>query len=68
MSIDYTHIIRSLVRKTGYDIQTLSIIIDASEKSIYKWMNGKSKPSFEHSYALLNLVYEFDKENKEKTL
>ena len=48
--------IRSLVLKTGLDFVTLGTRIGASEKSIYKWMNGTSKPSCDHLLSLFRLV------------
>lgn len=68
MSNDCAPLIRSLIRQTGMDVLTLSTYIGASEKSIYKWMNGTSKPSFDYTYALLKLVYKFDSECDDKTL
>ena len=48
--------IRKLVYDTGLSILDLAIEINASEKSIYKWMNGTSRPNCSHLLALLNLA------------
>ena len=53
---NYSHDIRKLVYKTGLDILALAIEIDASEKSIYKWMNGTSLPNCSHLLALIRLA------------
>ena len=53
---NYSHDIRTLVYKTGLDILDLAIEIDASEKSIYKWMNGTSLPNCSHLLALIRLA------------
>jgi transcriptional regulator with XRE-family HTH domain len=48
---------RKLISDTGYeDYEKLAQKIGASEKSIYKWMNGTSEPSAEHFYQLLRLA------------
>ena len=53
---NHSHDIRKLVYKTGLDIPSLAIEIDASEKSIYKWMNGTSLPNCSHLFALIRLA------------
>lgn len=58
MSNNYVALIRNLVHNTGLTILDISIRIDASEKSIYKWMNGTSLPNCEHLLALLALANE----------
>ena len=52
----YVGLIRSLVHKSGLPILDLAIEIGASEKSIYKWMNGTSLPNCKHILALLSLA------------
>jgi transcriptional regulator with XRE-family HTH domain len=48
---------RKLISDTGYeDYEKLAHEIGASQKSIYKWMNGTSEPSAEHFYQLLQLA------------
>lgn len=37
-------------------VTDLSIEINASEKSIYKWMNGVGQPDAMHLLAMLNLM------------
>lgn len=56
MIYNYSRDIRTLVYKTGLDILNLAIEIDASEKSIYKWMNGTSLPNCSHLLALIRLA------------
>ena len=56
MDNKYVGLIRNLVHKTGMPIINLAIEINASEKSIYKWMNGTSCPNCEHLLALLLLA------------
>ena len=56
MTNTYVELIRTLVRDTGLDILDIAIRINASEKSIYKWMNGTSRPNCEHLLALLALA------------
>ena len=53
---NYSRDIRTLVYKTGLDVLALAIKIDASEKSIYKWMNGTSLPNCSHLLALISLA------------
>ena len=53
---NHSHDIRKLVYKTGLDVVSLAIEIDASEKSIYKWMNGTSLPNCSHLLALIRLA------------
>lgn len=60
MDNNYVVLIRRLVYKTGLTILDLLIKIDASEKSIYKWMNGKSLPDCRHLLALLALANQSD--------
>lgn len=66
MKTDYSHDIRSLVSKTGLDIKELAIAINASEKSIYKWIKGRSAPDFAHTRALFNLAYKIEEVVLEK--
>ena len=56
MNNNYSRDIRTLVCKTGLDILDLAIEINASEKSIYKWMNGTSLPNCSHLLALIRLA------------
>ena len=56
MNNKYVGLIRKLVRSTGLDVLDIAIEINASEKSIYKWMNGTSCPNCEHLLALLALA------------
>ena len=56
MAKRFVRAIRKLVHKTGLSILDLAIEIKASEKSIYKWMNGTSRPNCEHLLALLVLT------------
>lgn len=49
-------IVRKLIAATGLSILSLALEIDASEKSIYKWMNGTSLPDCKHLLALIRLV------------
>lgn len=58
MNNNYVGLIRSLVSRTGLSVLDIAVRIDASEKSIYKWMNGTSKPNCEHLLALLALAEE----------
>lgn len=58
MTNKYVSLIRKLVRDTGLSVLDIAIEIDASEKSIYKWMNGTSRPNCEHLLALLALAEE----------
>lgn len=53
---DYVVAVRKLIAATGLDIVDLAIAIDASEKSIYKWMNGTSLPDCRHLLALISLA------------
>ena len=53
---DYVVAVRKLIAATGLEIVDLAIAIDASEKSIYKWMNGTSLPDCRHLLALISLV------------
>ena len=53
---NYSRDIRILVHKTGLDIINLANKINASEKSIYKWMNGTSLPNCGHLLALISLA------------
>ena len=48
--------IRTLVAATKLNPIDLGIRINASEKSIYKWMNGSSMPSCAHVLRLMKLV------------
>jgi transcriptional regulator with XRE-family HTH domain len=49
--------LRKLIADTGYqDYEKLGSFIGASEKSIYKWMNGTAQPSAAHLYQLLILA------------
>ena len=56
MSKKYLGIIRKLVRSTGLSILDTAIEINASEKSIYKWLKGTSSPNCEHLLELLSLI------------
>ena len=56
MISNYSHDIRKLVYDTGLSILDLAIEIDASEKSIYKWLNGTSRPNCSHLLALIKLA------------
>jgi hypothetical protein len=50
-------LLRRLIAATGYhDYASLGAAIGASEKSIYKWMNGTSQPAAHHLYRLLVLA------------
>lgn len=50
--------IRRLVAATGLDIKDVAIEINASVKSVYKWLNGTSIPSKKHYDALVALAKE----------
>ena len=58
MSNKYVGLIRKLVHNTGLSVLEIAVEIKASEKSIYKWMNGTSLPNCEHLLALLALADE----------
>jgi hypothetical protein len=45
---------------------SLGVYIDASEKSIYKWANGTSKPDCDHIFAMLAIAGWLDDEIKER--
>lgn len=60
--------IRELVRMTGMDVLSLAVAIDASEKSVYKWMNGTSNPNLSHYIALVELANKVRESNKKKVL
>jgi hypothetical protein len=48
---------RRLISATGIeDYALLASKIGASDKSIYKWVNGTSEPSADHLYQLLALA------------
>ena len=64
MSNKYVGLIRKLVHSTGLSILDIAIEIHASEKSIYKWMNGTSRPNCEHLLALLALAEERDQQGR----
>jgi hypothetical protein len=50
-------LLRQLIAATGIeDYAVLGAKIGASEKSIYKWMNGTSQPAASHLYQLLLLA------------
>ena len=53
---DHSGLIRKLINDTGLTILALAVEIDASEKSIYKWMNGTSLPNCSHLLALIRLA------------
>ena len=53
---NYAHLIRKLVHKTGLSIGEIADKINASVKSVYKWMNGTSRPNCEHLWSLLALA------------
>jgi hypothetical protein len=55
MKVDKS-LLRQLVYATGQEIPDLAVSIDASEKSIYKWINGTSQPDCYHFYQLLQLA------------
>ena len=61
-------LIRTLVYKTGLDVLALAVEIDASEKSIYKWMNGTSLPNCRHLLALLHLADSADERKHRQDL
>lgn len=58
MTKQVNHLVRKLVYATGMDYISLGVAIDASDKSIYKWMSGKSQPDSEHLLKLIALVKE----------
>lgn len=60
----YTRAIRSLVKKIGLDYVSLGIEINASEKSIYKWLNGTSRPNCSHLLSLIALADKADNNKK----
>lgn len=49
-------LIRKLIAKTGLSIHELSIKIDASDKTIYKWISGKCLPNCKHLLSLLEII------------
>jgi hypothetical protein len=50
-------LLRQIIAATGIaDYAVLGARIGASEKSIYKWMNGTSQPAARHLYQLLILA------------
>jgi len=51
-----TKLIRKLIARTGLSIQDLSVKIGASDKTIYKWFNGKCLPNCKHLLALLEII------------
>lgn len=55
---DSKGLIRRLISETGLSIRELAIQIDASEKSIYKWISGQSLPNCKHLLAILMLIDE----------
>jgi hypothetical protein len=55
MEVD-SRLIRQLVWASNQELPDLAVSIDASEKSIYKWMNGTSLPDATHLYRLMELA------------
>jgi len=51
-----SRLIRILVAQSGDSVLDVAVSIEASEKSVYKWMNGASMPDAAHFSRLLRLA------------
>ncbi len=60
---DQNRQIRKLVAASGLSISELANKINASPKSIYKWMSGVSLPNKEHLTALYKVLEDSGKLN-----
>lgn len=50
-----TREVRRLCAGTGLTVKELAVAINASVKSVYKWLNGKTMPDATHLLKILEL-------------
>jgi hypothetical protein len=63
MEIDKTFI-RKLVYASKQEVRDLAVSIGASDKSIYKWMDGISLPDAVHLFRLMKMANMIRDDNK----